>query len=214
MLVQTSPEDFLRSVDAAKAERRRQRDLDRADDDRKLDPWERYRVLTDHVESLHDRSEQVDRKTRFALLILGGVNAINLAVVLRGGEYGLPAGHGALVTTYAASYVLLSLGLFCDAIAALRPRHAAPGTTPAQAPGLKSPDAVIGVTLDEYCERWTGARLSAVNVELASMAYATALENAIKLRALRRVYWGLYVLVGLTAAFLAALAVMGARANG
>ena len=207
MLVQTSPEDFLRSVDSVKAERRRQRESDRALETRTLEPWERYRVLSDHVEGLQDQSEHADRKTRFALLILGGLNAINLAVVLRGADYGWPAERGGLISTYVAAYVLLSLGFFCYAIAALRPRRAAAGTidrTPGA--GLRTPDAVLGTTIDEYCERWTHAQLSGVNRELASIAYVTAIENGIKLRALRQVYWGLYVLVGLTGALVVTLA--------
>jgi hypothetical protein len=207
MLVQTSPEDFLRSVDSVKAERRRQRDLDRADDTRTLEPWERYRVLSDHVDGLQDQSEHLDRKTRFALLILGGLNAINLAVVLRGAEYGVPANRVGLIGTYVAAYVLLSLGIFCCAIAALRPRRPAPGTfdrTPGSS--LRTPDAVRDTSLDHYCERWTQARLSDVNRELASIAYVTGLENGVKLRALRQVYWGLYVLIGVTGALVVTLA--------
>jgi hypothetical protein len=210
MLVQTSPEDFLRSVDSVKAERRRQRDLERADETRALDPWERYRVLSDYVDALQDQAEHVDRKTRFALLILGGLNAINLAVVLRGADYGLPASPGGIITGYVAAYVILSLGFFCYAIAALRPRRAASGTLDrAGSAGLRAPDAVLGTTIDEYCERWTQAQLSGVNRELASIAYVTALENGIKLRALRRVYWGLYLLVGLTGALVVTLGSFG-----
>jgi hypothetical protein len=45
---------------------------------------ERYRALTDQYDRLTDISEQGDRKTRFALLILGSINAVNLLIVTGG----------------------------------------------------------------------------------------------------------------------------------
>jgi len=47
VLAHTTPEDFIRSVDQAKLERRRQRDAEMALDTRPLQPWERYRALVD-----------------------------------------------------------------------------------------------------------------------------------------------------------------------
>jgi hypothetical protein len=119
----------------------------------------------------------------------------------------VPANAGDIISIYVAAYVLLSLGFFCYAIAALRPRRAAAGTID-RMPGtcLRTPDAVLGTSIDDYCERWTQAQLAGVNRELASIAYVTALENGIKLRALRQVYRGLYVLIGLTAALVVTLA--------
>jgi len=47
------------------------------------DPWERYRALTDVLDTFNDISEMADRKTRFALVILGAMNTVNLLVVAR-----------------------------------------------------------------------------------------------------------------------------------
>lgn len=205
MLITTSPEDFLRSVDDAKAERRRQRGLERFDENRVLDPWERYRALSDHYEALQDASEQGDRKTRFALLILGGLNAVNLVVVTRGDVLGLPTTGQGVVGVYVACYALLSLCFFFYAIAALRPRTPTVESTPEGTGGLRRAEAIVKQAHDEYCETWKHARLGSLNDELASMAYAMAYGNTEKLRALGRVYFGLYVLVGLTAALLVML---------
>ena len=43
----------------------------RFDEERRLEPWERYRVLTDIAKLQLDMLEMADRRTRFALLILG-----------------------------------------------------------------------------------------------------------------------------------------------
>ena len=51
MLAHTTPEDFIRSVDQAKLERRRQRDAEMALETRPLQPWERYRALVDRCDA-------------------------------------------------------------------------------------------------------------------------------------------------------------------
>src|SRR5687767_13079658 len=122
MFVKTTPEDFLRSVDGARAERRRQKELERGQETRVLEPWERYRALSDHYDALQDLSEQGDRKTRFALIILGSLNAINLLIVARGDLVGLAHKGGPAMNAYVAFYAVLSLGFFFYAISALRPR--------------------------------------------------------------------------------------------
>ena len=212
MLAHNSPEDFLRSVEDAKVERRRQKDAELALETRLLQPWERYRALVDHYESLQDAAEHSDRKTRFALLILGSLNAINLAIAMRGDVVGLTTQGGPLLVGYLACYTLVSLGCCVGAIASLRPRlggrtdavHGSHGKRP-----LRFPEPIVTQTLDEYCENWRTAEVGRLTFELASLVYATARSNADKLVALQRVYVGLYVLVALTAALVAALAWSG-----
>jgi len=201
MLIPTTAQQFLRIEDDAKTERRRLKALERAAEDRVLDPWERYRVLNDHGEHLLDLTELYDRKTRFALLILGGLNALNLLLVTRGDVLGSLGQRHPLLVVYAGCYTLLSLALLLDAIAALKPRHAAGGDVQLQL--LDGPGAC---TLDEYCALWREAQVGQVNRELTAVAFRRARTNAIKLRALRRVYLGLYVLVGVTAVLCVGLA--------
>ena len=209
MLVNTTPEDFLRSVDDARAERRRQKGLERSVDARPLEPWERYRALNDHYDALQDHSEQSDRKTRFALIILGSINAINLLIVARGDVVGLSHQGGPVVNAYVAFYAVLSLGLFCYAISALRPRRSGAGDV--THPALRAADGVLSQSLSDYHNAWQQANLGQLNGEIEAMAYAVVHENAAKRRALHRVYMGLYVLVGLTAVLLAVLGVAAVR---
>ena len=200
MLIPTTAEHFLRLQDA-KSERRRRKALERAAEDRVLDPWERYRALNDHGDRLLDLTELYDRKTRFALLILGGLNALNLLLVTRGGvltslEQGRP-----LMVAYAGCYTLLSLVLLLCAIAALKPRAPAGGRM-----SLPLLDGAGTATLDEYCARWHEAQIGELNRELMVTAFTRAQANTIKIRALHRVYLGLCVLVGLSAFLCVSLA--------
>ena len=74
--------------DESKAERRRRKDAERLLETRQLDPWERYRALSDHVDHLLDVTELADRKTRFALVILGALNAVNVLIAIRAPQLG------------------------------------------------------------------------------------------------------------------------------
>lgn len=195
MLIPTTADQFLRLQDDAKAERRRLKALERAADDRVLDPWERYRALNDHGDHLLDLTELYDRKTRFALLILGGLNALNLLLVTRAGLLApLEEGHP-LVLGYAGCYTLLSLALLLCAIAVLKPR-----TAVCDQAALRLLDGAAARTLDEYCARWRDAQIGEINSELMVVSFMRARANAIKVRALHLVYLGLYVLVAVTVA--------------
>jgi hypothetical protein len=59
-------EDLLTGEDG-KAEKR-QKKLERALDTRILDPWERYRALSDLHDAQFEVAEFADRKARFALV--------------------------------------------------------------------------------------------------------------------------------------------------
>jgi hypothetical protein len=74
---------IVQSDEDAKAERKRRKDAERFTETRPLDPWERYRALSDHVDHLLDVTELADRKTRFALVILGALNAVNVLIAIR-----------------------------------------------------------------------------------------------------------------------------------
>jgi hypothetical protein len=201
MLIPATTEQFIRIRDDAKEERRRLKAIERNAEDRVLDPWERYRALNDHCERLHDLTELYDRKTRFALLILGGLNALNLLMVARA-DVLTPLRQGSpLVIVYGGCYVLLSIGLLFYAISALKPRMPRdPGETPDT--GEERPrllDGELQQMAGEYCARWRDAQIGEINRELAMMAFMRAQVNATKIRAVDRVYSGLYILVGVTA---------------
>lgn len=186
----------------SKGERRRRKDAERLLESRQLDPWERYRALADHVDHLLDITELADRKTRFALVILGALNAVNVLIAIRAPQLGAEGVSPVLLQSYITGYVLLSLYAAVYAILALRPRSQETDGASAQdePTGMKllaggAPDA----DAEAYYDTWRQAELSQINRELAMRSHLLARANTEKFQALRRVYQGLLVLVGLTA---------------
>lgn len=179
----------------------------RFDEERRLDPWERYRVLTDISKLQLDMLEMADRRTRFALLILGLLNAFNVLVVARPellAPAGLPAGPMTGIAIYVVAYVALSVFLFVQAIVALKPRVAPlidknDGTDRR----LRHLGAIMSQTPDEYLDGWRQATVGSVNKELASHVQHSARAVAEKYTAVGRLYWGLMVLVFMTAGLFA-----------
>jgi hypothetical protein len=199
----TLPSPFGTSFghEESKAERRRRKDAERLRETRQLDPWERYRALADHVDHLLDITELADRKTRFALVILGGLNAVNVMIAIRAPQLGADALNPTLFQSYITGYVLISLYAAVFAILALRPRSqemdgAAVRCEPT---GMKLLAGAQDCDADAYYDTWRQAELSQVNRELAMRSHLLARANTEKFSALRRVYQGLLVLVGLTA---------------
>jgi hypothetical protein len=185
----------------SKADRRRRKDAERLAETRVLDPWERYRALSDHVDHLLDVTELADRKTRFALVILGALNAVNVLIAIRAPQLGGDALSPVLLQSYITGYVLLSLYAAVFAIIALRPRsqemHGA--AVQCEPTGMSLLAGTPNTDADAYYDTWRQAELSQVNRELAMRSHLLARANTEKFRALRRVYEGLLVLVALTA---------------
>jgi hypothetical protein len=195
------PPPFGLVQDESKAERRRRKEAERLLESRQLDPWERYRALADHVEHLLDITELADRKTRFALVILGALNAVNVLIALRAPQLGADSLNPALLQSYITGYVLLSLYAAVFAILALRPRSQEMDGAAVQCEptGMKLLAGAPDTNADAYYDSWRQAELSQVNRELAMRSHLLARANTEKFQALRRVYQGLLVLVGLTA---------------
>jgi hypothetical protein len=155
------PEDSAES----KVERRLRKDAERTAESSPLDPWERYRALNDLVDHMLDVIEMADRRTRFALLLLGSLKP-------RSRQMGL-ANEGVV----------------------------APGAV-----GLRLVDDILKHPLDDYYEVWRTAPAGAINREMALQVHLLARTTAEKYAALRKVYGGVMILLGLTAVFLVVLA--------
>jgi len=199
---------IVQSDEDAKAERRRRKDEERFTETRALDPWERYRALSDHVDHLLDVTELADRKTRFALVILGALNAVNVLIAIRAPQIDADGLNHTFIQVYVAGYVLISLYFFVYAIMALRPRvgrmHRT-GEARAQGglPGLRLMNDILATDIDDYYELWRNAEVGQLDREMALQAYLLARANADKFQAVRRVFQGLLLLVGLTALLVA-----------
>ncbi len=201
---------------AAEAEAKRLRRLERSLDSRQLDAWERYRGLVDVVDDYREVLDNADKKTRFALIIMGLLNAVNFLLVARGDVFGSTgAGRGQGLAAYAALYAFLSLYFFSQAIEALRPRGAkffsnldgsSDATTTRR---LRSMAHVAVENPEALYELWQDAQVGQLSREVAYQAQALARINVEKYRALERVYRGLVALTALTAVLLTVLAWQG-----
>lgn len=197
------------------AEAKRLRRFERSLDTRQLDPWERYRALVDCVDDYREQLDSCDKKTRFALIIMGLLNAVNVLLIVRADVFAGPSDMVTRsVTVYGALYAFVSLYFFSQAIEALRPRGAkffvddAPGNDSAT-PRLRSLAHVALAAPDEHYEHWLEAQVGQLSREIAYQAQALARINVEKYRALERVYRGLVALTGLTALLVSVLAVRG-----
>jgi hypothetical protein len=198
----------------AKAEKkaaRRQKKLEESLDARPLDPWERYRALTDLVDRYMECAEMLDRKTRFALIIVGTLNAVNALILLRPDV--LPSGiDRSWLAVYVGCYLGLSLYVFVEAIDELKPRlrsllKSAHGVeSPGESRGLSLMRDVAAQSVDGFYETWRQARFDQLNPELAQQAQQMGQVNLVKFAALSRLFKGLLVLVVLTAGLIGMIA--------
>lgn len=201
---------------AAEAEAKRLRRLERSLDSRQLDAWERYRGLVDVVDDYREVLDNADKKTRFALIIMGLLNAVNFLLVARADMFGpTGAGLGRGLAAYAALYAFLSLFFFSQAIEALRPRGAKFFSNIDGSSGgagtrrLRSMAHVAVENPEALYELWQDAQVGQLSREVAYQAQALARINVEKYRALERVYRGLVALTALTAVLVTVLAWRG-----
>jgi hypothetical protein len=207
------PDDPVIDKEERKAERKRLKRLEETLETGPMSPWERYRVLTDLLEQHTDIAEMADRKTRFALVILGAVNAVNLVVVARPAMFAPDVESvRTAIALYGTIYVALSLFLFVQAIGALKPRVGAfldtvekTGPEDRRILGLRFIKNTLDSSRSEYYERWKQASFADVNHEIAITVQMFAGIITSKYKALYRLYMGLMVLVFLTAGMLSVL---------
>ena len=195
------------TIDEASAKKLRK--LEKNSDARPLDPWERYRALIDLYEAFFDMNELADRKTRFALVMMGALNALNVILGTQRVFGDLTAGVRPLVGLYFMSYAVLSLYFFIHAIATLRPRISMfPGGSAdaASRAGLRFIGDVVATTDNVYYERWTNVQIGELCRETAQHVQVVARVTDAKFKSLDRVYNGLTAMTSLSAIMVTVLA--------
>jgi len=210
------PDDSI-EAQLDKKEKKRLKKLQKALEEarRPLDSWERYRALTDAFDMEQDLVDLADNKARFALLIMGTLNAVTFIVGTRPEAIALvPAHLRPWLTWYVGMYALLALYFFIQAIESLRPRQAKPNLRYRGESGLE--DHPMGVRffvdvlqrdVNAYRAAWRGIHIGQLNSEVAMQVHALARINKAKYTALHRLYFGLKGMTLLTAAFISTIAV-------
>ena len=165
------------------------------------DHWERFRILTDCISEARQVINLSDHRTRYALIIIGVLDAALFAVFSRPHIISeLPLGIRAWLVGAMVVYGLLTLGFVYFAIEALRPRRLEPaaesseGTEP-PSKGLLYWEAVAGQDIDAYHKGWDEVRMAQVTREVETIFHTLSRVVSSKSAAMRRLYQGLVVLV-------------------
>jgi hypothetical protein len=177
----------------------------RAESTRPLDPWERYRALGDAIDEGFTLTEIADRKVRFALLVMAGLNVSVFAIVTRPELSGL--GLRGWVAPWAFAYGVVAVYFLLQAAEALRPREASAsrrvGRPGPAAEALRDVATAAAAEPSDYERAWREVRFDQLTAGLAAQAHALARCNVEKFAALRRLYAGLRVMAVMVAALVA-----------
>ena len=125
------PEDPNRATVDEVGEKLRRKDLKRQiEAARPLDSWERYRALNDATDEAYDLIDISNREARFALIVMGGLNALLFVVATRSDlpRQLTPTGR-TLFSVAIGLYALLAAYFLFQAIELLRPRRFHPHRT-------------------------------------------------------------------------------------
>lgn len=179
---------------------------------RKADPWQRYKALLDTLKESQDLVDLADHKARFALMIMGALNA---AILFAGTRSELlmrvPEKLRPWLYFYFAIYAAIAIYFLLQAIESLRPRRhpALPRKSTIsdrdESLGLRFFAEAIRYDAPTYVEAWHSVRVSQLNAELAQQVHTIARINSAKYAAVSRLYLGLQAITILTAGLLIVL---------
>jgi len=195
--------------DARQDDPRLQKLLQKLDDSRALTPAELYRALNDALDEGYELFDLSNREARFALILMGGLNA---ALVIVASQSGLRERLSPIEQQIEAAiigvYALLAIVLVFQAITALRPGQFRPKLKQWSRERKDFPqgvryfeDIVHRSTMDHW-EAWQAVTLRQLNAELAVQVHSLALKNEARKKALRRLYNSLRIMTGVFAAIL------------
>ncbi|MEO8501757.1 MAG: SdiA-regulated domain-containing protein [Vicinamibacteria bacterium] len=176
---------------------------------RKADPWQRYKALLDTLKESQDLVDLADHKARFALMIMGALNA---AILFAGTRSELltriPAHLKPWFYLYFGIYAFVAIYFLLQAIESLRPRRHPPLPRKStisekdESLGLRFFAEALRYDAPTYHDAWQSVRVSQLNAEMTSQIYTIARINNAKYAAVSRLYLGLKAITVLTAVLL------------
>jgi hypothetical protein len=183
---------------------------------------EQCRNLWEAVNQARRMVELADHKARYALVVMGVVNAGVFLLATRSEHFIqlVPEGSRPLLSFLIIPFGLISLLFLVDAYNSLRPRPPifvadGPYTNPEDRPkGLIFWDTLLAGSLDRYQHSWQTVHLGQFNNELAAMAYSLAHGIRAKYAALHRLYIELLLIILLAGFILAVPLYFGFLSNG
>lgn len=189
----------------AARKRRKQEEKLRSDAERPPKSLERWRILMEVVDEGRRVVELADHKARYALVVMGVLNAGVFLVLSRAH---LISGLSSELKPWLIGLLVVYAGLTClfvfHAIDCLRPRRLRLDSSteegnPHEPLGLLHWEFIGACDLGAYQRAWSTVRMEQLNGEVVVIAHNLARLIAAKYRALGRLYRGLSVLVVLAA---------------
>ena len=175
-----------------------------------LDAWERYRALNDAIDEAYDLIDISNREARFALIILGGLNAFVVLAATRSELIrSLDPQHRVWTGALLGVYALIAVYFLLEAIQALRPGKFRPhlGAWPVERPDyprrVRYFEDVVLRDVESHWLAWREVHVEQLNAELAIQLHSLSLKNHAMRTSLRRLYTGLRLMTLLVAALLA-----------
>jgi hypothetical protein len=199
------PAEEVHDGERAARKRRKLEEKLRHEAERPPKSMERWRILMDIVDEARRVVELADHKARYALVVMGVLNAGAFVILSRAH---LLTDLSPTLRPWMIGLLVVYAGLSClfvfHAIDCLRPRQlrdtgmvAAPG--PHGPLGLLYWELIGTYDLKSYQRAWSSVRLEQLNAELVLISHHLSRLIGRKYRALGRLYWGLAVLVVLAA---------------
>jgi hypothetical protein len=187
------------SADEVKRQKRERKQ--RVDAVRSLDSWERYRALVDASEEAFDLIDIANREARFALIVMGALNAVPLVLISRAETLALLSrGEVYLIGGLFLGYCVLVLTIMLRAIEALKPGRFRleladwPSDALDRPAGIRHYEDIIQRSVREHWSAWQRVRIPQLNAELAIQVHNLARQNHAKQVSLGRIYAGLRVM--------------------
>ncbi len=209
-----APEPAATGADGKAERHRRKREAKLLrDSERRPTSRERFRILVEVVDQQRNVVEIADHKARYALIILGVLNAVIFVLLGRGGVFrNMPDPLKPWLVAVIALYSALTFLFVLHAIDCLRPRELSGRSSVHRVgiPGLLFWEGIVQHDLATYQREWDQARMTDLTQEATVLAYRAAGLVQAKYRALHRLYNGLMVLVALCTVLLVAYGLWGA----
>ena len=174
---------------------------DKRDDNRTLTPAELYRALDDAVDEGYDLFDLSNREARFALILMGGLNA---ALVITATQTSLLAqlspSERQIVGAVVGLYAVFALGFVLQAVQTLRPGQHRPNFSSWSRDrkdfpkGVRYYEDIVTRSTEDHWEAWKTVTLRQLNAELAVQLHSLALKNATRKKALRALYNNLRIM--------------------
>jgi hypothetical protein len=180
---------------------------------RPLDSWERYRALNDAIDEAYEVTDISNREARFALLVMGILNAFVVVGASRREVVGaLDPTQRAAAAVLLCVYAVTAVYFLFQAIEALRPGRIRPNLDPWRQSGSDTPagvryfEDVIERDVHSLWEAWSHVQIGQLNADLAVQLHSLAIKSNLKRVALARLFAGLRIMtmlvVGLMALFI------------